>query len=156
MARFCSRLCGVAEQNSGGMPARDPDRLIRWFIGAVVTGVGVNLLSGSVVAQKWAWLPPAVFVAALLVAVPSAGLLGRERYRSGRARAMALLALTGYMAVTVWGSVTGWPLAVMILSVVCLWEAGVMLTWSTLRSRADRDHVAVGTVCLLVGSAFSL
>jgi len=138
------------------MPARDPDRLIRWFIGAVVTGVGVNLLSGSVVAQKWAWLPPAVFVAALLVAVPSAGLLGRERYRSGRARAMALLALTGYMAVTVWGSVTGWPLAVMILSVVCLWEAGVMLTWSTLRSRADRDHVAVGTVCLLVGSAFSL
>ena len=28
-----------------------------------------------------------------------------------------------------------------------------MLTWPTLRSRADFDHVAVGTSCLLVGSA---
>ena len=67
-----------------------------------------------------------------------------------------MLALTGYVAVTVWGSMTGWPLPVMILSVVCLWEAGVMLTWSTLRSRADLDHVAVGIACLLVGSAFLL
>jgi hypothetical protein len=45
---------------------------------------------------------------------------------------MALLALTGYLAVTVWGSVTEWPLAVMILSVAFLWEAGVILMWSTL------------------------
>ncbi len=71
--------------------ARDPDRLIKWFIGAVVAGVGVNLLSGSVVAQKWAWLPPAVFAAALLVAVPGTGLLRRERYRTTRARDMACL-----------------------------------------------------------------
>jgi len=130
--------------------------LITWFIGFVVIGVGVNLLSGFVMTPKWAWLPPAVFVAALLVAVPSNGLLRRERYRTTRARGMALLALTGYLAVTVWGSVTGWPLSVMILSVVCLWEAGVMLMWSTLRSRAGLDHVASGTACLLVGSAFSL
>jgi hypothetical protein len=81
------------------------------FIGVVVIAVGVNLLSSYVVAQDWAWLPPALFVAALLVAVPSAGLLRRERYGTTRARAMALLALTGYLAVTVWGSVTGWPLA---------------------------------------------
>jgi hypothetical protein len=108
------------------------------------------------VAQKWAWLPPAVFVAALLVAVSSTGLLRRERYGTTRARGMTLLALTGYLAITVWGSVTGWPLAVMILSLAYLWEAGVMLTWSTLRSRADLDHVAMGTACLLVGSAFLL
>ena len=146
----------MAEQNSGGVPARDPDRLIRWFIGAVVTGVGVNLLSGSVVAHTWAWLPPAVFAAALLVAVLSAGLLRRERYRTTRARDMALLALTGYLAVEVWGSVTGWPLSVMILSLAYLWEAGVMLMWSTLRSRADLDRVALGTACLLLGSAFLL
>jgi hypothetical protein len=38
---------------------------------------------------------------------------------------MALLALTGYLAVTAWGSVTGWPLSVMILSLAYLWEAGV-------------------------------
>jgi hypothetical protein len=57
---------------------------------------------------------------------------------------MALLALTGYLAVVVWGSVTGWPLALMILSVAYLWEAGVMLTWPTHRSRTDLDHVAVG------------
>ena len=43
-------------------------------------------------------------------------------------------------------------LDVMILLVAYLLEAGVMLTWSTLQSRADLDHVAVGTVCLLVGS----
>ena len=146
----------MAEQNSACVPARDPDRLIKWFIGAVVAGVGVNLLSGSVVAQKWAWLPPAVFVAALLVALPSTGLLRRERFRTTRARAMALLALTGYLAVTVWGSMTGWPLAVMILSLTYSWEAGVMLMWSTLRSRADLDHVALGTAGLLVGSAFLL
>ena len=91
----CSKLCGVAEQSSANVPARDPDRLIKWFIGVVVIGVGVNLLSSFVVAQKWAWLPPAVFVAALLVAVPSTGLLRRERYGTTRARAMALLALSG-------------------------------------------------------------
>src|SRR5215211_3478524 len=55
------------------------------------------------------------------------------------------------LAVKVWGSKTGWPLAVMILSLAYLWEAGVMLMLSTLRSRADFDHVAVGTECLLVG-----
>ena len=127
-----------------------------WFIGFVVIGVGVNLFSGFVIAQKWAWLPPAVFVATLLAVVPAAGLLRRERYHTTRARDMTLLALTGYLAVTVWGSVTGWPLSVMILSVVCLWEAGVMLMWSTLRSRVALDHVASGTACLLVGSAFLL
>jgi hypothetical protein len=146
----------VPEENAGGLTAREPDRLIKWFIGVVVIGVGVNLLGGFVVAQKWDWLPPAVFVAALLIAVPSTGLLRRERYMTTRARRMALLTLTGYLAVVVWGSVTGWPLSVMILSVVYLWEAGVMLTWPTLRSRADVDHVAVGTACLLVGSAFLL
>jgi hypothetical protein len=130
--------------------------LIKWFIGVVVIGVAVNMLSGFVVARDWAWLPPTVFVATLFVAVPSTGLLRRERYRTRRARAMALLALTGYLAVVVWGWVTGWPLALMILSVAYLWEAGVMLTWPTLRSRADLDHVAVGATFLLVGSAFLL
>ena len=152
----CIKLSLVLDQHPGGVPARHADRLIKWFMGVVVIAVGVNLLSSLLGAQQWVWLPPAVFVAALLVAVPSTGLLRRERYRSARARAMALLALTGYVAVTVWGSMTGWPLAVMILSVVCLWEAGVMLTWSTLRSRADLDHVAVGIACLLVGSGFVL
>jgi predicted Na+-dependent transporter len=92
----------VAGQNSGGVAARERDRLIKWFIGVVVIGVGVNLRSSFVAAQKWAWLPPAVFVAALLVVVPSAGLLRGERYRRARACDMALLALTGYLAVTVW------------------------------------------------------
>jgi hypothetical protein len=69
---------------------------------------------------------------------------------------MTLLTLTGYLAVTVWGTVTGWPLAVMILCLAYLWEAGVMFMWSTLRSRADIGHVALGTACLLVGSAFLL
>jgi len=46
------------------------------------------------------------------------------------------------LAVKVWGSKTGWPLAVMILSLAYLWEAGVMLMLSTLRSRAGLDHVA--------------
>jgi hypothetical protein len=79
-------------------------------------GVGVNLLSGFVVTQRWAWHPPAVFVAALLVAVPSTGLPWRERYGTTRARAMVLLALTGYLGGHAVGIVTGWPLAVMILS----------------------------------------
>ena len=153
---ICRKLCCVPEQNPDGVRARDPDRLIKWFIGVVVMGVGVNLLSGFVVAQQWAWLPPAAFVAALLIAVPSTGLLRRERFGSTRARRMAFLALTGYLAVVVWGSITGWPLAVMILSVGYLWEAAVMLMWSTLRSRADLNHVATGTACLLVASAFML
>jgi hypothetical protein len=153
---ICSKLCCVPEQNPDGTAVRDADRLIKWFIGVVVMGVGVSLLSGFVVAQKWAWLPPAVFVAALLIAVPATGLLRRERYGTTRARSMALLALAGYLAVVVWGSVTGWPLAVMILSLGYLWEAAVMLMWSTLRSRADLNHVAMGTACLLVASAFML
>jgi hypothetical protein len=155
-ASVCRKLCGMPEQNSRGVPVREPERLIKWFIGVVVIAVGVNLLSSFVVAQKWAWLPPAVFVAALLAAVPSTGLLRRERYGTTRSQAMALLTLSGYLTVTVWGAVTGWPLAVMILSLAYLWEAGVMLMWSTLRSRADLEHVAIGTACLLVGSAFLL
>jgi hypothetical protein len=150
------RLFDVPDQNSAVASARDADRLIKWFIGVLLIGMGVNLLSSFVVAQKWAWLLPAVFIAALSIAVPSTGLLRLERYGTPRARAMTLLALTGYLAVTVWGSVTGWPLAVMILSLAYLWEAGVMVTWSTLRSRSDLEHVAKGTVCLLVGSAFLL
>jgi hypothetical protein len=156
MPALCPTLGGVPEPSPPRVPARDPDRLIKWFIGVVVMGVGVNVLGGFVGAQKWAWLLPAVFVAALSVVVPSTGLLRRERYGTTRARGMTLLALTGYLAITVWGSVTGWPLAVMILSLAYLWEAGVMLTWSTLRSRADLGHVAMGTACLLVGSAFLL
>jgi hypothetical protein len=67
MSALCSTLCCVPEPNPDGVPARDPDRLNKWFIGFVVMGVGVSLLSGFVVAQKWAWLPPAAFIAALLV-----------------------------------------------------------------------------------------
>jgi hypothetical protein len=47
----------VLDQHSGEVPARNADRLIMWFIGFVVIGVGVNLFSGFVIAQKWAWLP---------------------------------------------------------------------------------------------------
>jgi hypothetical protein len=109
MSALCPTLGGVPEPSPPRVPTRDPDRLIRWFIGVVVMGVVVNVLSGFVVAQKWAWLPPAVFVAALLVAVSSTGLLRRERYGTTRARGMTLLALTGYLAITVWESLTGWP-----------------------------------------------
>src|SRR5215213_1898156 len=109
MSALCSKLCGVPEPSPPGVPASDPDRLIKWFIGVVVMGVGVNLLGGFVGAQKWAWLPPAAFAAALLVAVSSTGLLRRERYGTTRARGMTLLALTGYLAITVWESLTGWP-----------------------------------------------
>jgi hypothetical protein len=38
----------------GGVPAREPDCLIKWFIGFAVIAVGANLLSGFVVAQNWA------------------------------------------------------------------------------------------------------
>jgi hypothetical protein len=142
----------VAEPSPGVLSGSDPDLLIKWFIGVVVMGLGVNLLTGLVATQKWAWLPPAVFVAALLVVMSSTGLLRAERYRTTQAHRMALLALTGYLVIIVWGSVTGWPFVVMILSLAYLWETGVMLMWSTLRSRADLDHVAAGTVCLLVSS----
>jgi hypothetical protein len=60
----CLKLSLVPDQPPGGVPARDADRWIRWFIGFAVIGVVVNLLSGFVVEQKWAWLPSAVFVAA--------------------------------------------------------------------------------------------
>jgi hypothetical protein len=142
----------VAQPSPGVLPGSDPGRLIKWFIGVVVMGLGVNLLTGLVVTREWAWLAPAVFVAALLVAVASTGLLRAERYRTTQAHRMALLALIGYLVIIVWGSVTGWPVAVMILSLAYLWETGVMLMWSTLRSRADLDHVVAGTVCLLVSS----
>jgi hypothetical protein len=79
---FAAKLGGVAEPSSWDVPARHPDRLIKWFIGVVVLGVGVNLLSGFVLEQKWA---------ALLVAVLCTGLLRRERYDTARARTMALL-----------------------------------------------------------------
>jgi hypothetical protein len=99
----------VAEPSPGVLPGSDPDLLIKWFIGVVVMGLGVNLLTGLVATQKWAWLPPAVFVAALLVVMSSTGLLRAERYRTTQAHRMALLALTGYLVIIVWGSVTDGP-----------------------------------------------
>ena len=77
--RRCRSRQGGGRMNLAGLV------VIKWFIGAVVAGVGINLLSGSVMAQQWAWLPSAVFAAALLIAVPSTGLLRRERYRTTRA-----------------------------------------------------------------------
>src|SRR4051812_50195015 len=96
---ICPKLCCVAVQNPDGVPARDPDRLIKWFIGGVVMGVGVNLLGGFVGAQKWAWLLPAVFAAALSVAVPSTALLRRGSASSSHARGATFLPATGHPAV---------------------------------------------------------
>jgi hypothetical protein len=138
-------------------PSRDPDRLIRWYVGVVVVGVVVNIISGFVLQQKWAWLPPAIFVAALLVTVPRSGLLRRERQGSTRwARGLAFIALAAYLAVAVWGSLTEWPTAVMILSVAFLWGAGSVLMWSTLRSQIQLGLVANGTSTLLLGSGVML
>jgi hypothetical protein len=138
-------------------PSRDPDRLIRWYVGVVVVGVVVNIISGFVLQQKWAWLPPAIFVAALLVTVPRSGLLRRERQGSTRwARGLAFIALAAYLAVAVWGSLTEWPTAVMILSVAFLWGAGIVLMWSTLRSQIQLGLVANGTSTLLLGSGVML
>src|SRR5215217_1440896 len=44
--------CVVVDRNFGGVPARHPDRLIKWFIEVVLLGVGVNLLSSYVVARR--------------------------------------------------------------------------------------------------------
>jgi hypothetical protein len=43
----------MLDQHSGDQSARDPDRLIKWFVGVVVVGVGVELLSSFVLKQKW-------------------------------------------------------------------------------------------------------
>jgi hypothetical protein len=143
---------GVEEKQVAGRYAPNPDRLIKWFGGVVVIGVAVNVLSDWVHAQGWAWLPPAVFVAALLVAMPG-GLLRRERLGATRwARGLALLSLAAYLAVAEWGWLTGWPSLVMILSAACLWGAGVLLIWSTLQSRRPLGVVAVGTSLFLLGS----
>jgi hypothetical protein len=53
MSRFAPNLASEAEQNSGGLSVLDPDRLIKWFIGVVVIGVGVNLLSSFAGTQWW-------------------------------------------------------------------------------------------------------
>jgi hypothetical protein len=155
VARGLQQTDAVHEQHPDGLPARDPDRLIKWFVGVVVVGVGVNLVSGFVLEQKWAWLPPAVFVSALLVAVPRTGLLRREREGATRwARGLAFLALAAYLAVAIWGPAAEGPTPVMILSIVFLWGAGVVLIWSTLLSRRRIGEIAIGTSALLVGSAY--
>ena len=70
---------------------------------------------------------------------------------TARARAKALLALTERWRS--WCGSCDWvAFDVMILSLGYLWEAGVMLMWSTLRSRADLDHVAVGQPAFARGS----
>jgi len=74
MSALCPTLCCVPEPNPDGVPARDPDRLNKWFIGVVVMGVGVNLLSGFVVAQKWPGFRRLRLLLRCLVAVPSTGL----------------------------------------------------------------------------------
>ena len=152
MCRF-ARNCAVwliGIWGCAGSRSRSSDQVLHW---------GPADCSGSQPAQQ--------FRCGAEVGLASAGCLSsgavgrRAKYWPSAAGALwhnarsghGLLALTGYLAVTVWGSVTGWPLAVMILSLAYLWEAGVMLMWSTLRSRADLDHVAMGTACLLVGSA---
>jgi hypothetical protein len=119
----------VPDQRPDDQPARDPDRPIKWFIGVFLVNLGVNLLSVVVLKQRWAWVPPLVFAAALLVVAPKTGLLRRERHggETRWARGLAILALAGYLGTAVWGAAARWPIAVMILSVMFLWGAGVPL-----------------------------
>jgi hypothetical protein len=143
----------VQKQLRGGLSTTDPDRLIKWFVSVVVVGVAINLLSGFVLAHKWAWIPPAVLAAALMVVVPRTGLLRRERQGATRwARGLAIFALAAYLAVALWGSVARWPILIMTLSVAFLWGAGVLLMWSTLKSRRPISVIALGTSLMLVGS----
>jgi hypothetical protein len=133
--------------------AADPDRLIKWFVSVVVVGAAVNLLSGFVLAHKWAWLPPTIFVTTLMLVAPTAGLLRRERHGATRwAQGVALLALAAYVAVATWGWLTNWSIRLMILSVGFLWAAGVVLMWSTLKRRRTLSLIAIGTSLLLLGS----
>jgi hypothetical protein len=79
----------------------------------------------------------------------------RKRQGATRwARSVAFIALIAYLAVALWGSLTKGPTLVMILSVAFLWGAGVVLMWSTLRSRRRIGEVAIGTSALLVASAY--
>jgi hypothetical protein len=43
-------------------------------------------------------------------------LIMAKRYGTALAHRMDLLALTGYLMIVIWGSVTGWHFALMILS----------------------------------------
>ena len=100
-----SRLWGVTEQISAGVPARDSDRLIKWFIGVVVIGVGVNTTKQfRCVADGLA--SAGCLVAALLVAVPSTGSAAGALWHNAGS-GLGFARADGYLAVTVWGSVTG-------------------------------------------------
>jgi hypothetical protein len=150
MSRFL-KLCFVPTQSSEGVPAREPNRLIKWLVGAVVLVVGVNLFSRFVVPQKWAWLPAAVLLrrcwslCRVLVFCGGSVMPRRESQGHDCARADVLSGADGV------GIGHRLPLAVMILSLAYLWETGVMLMWPTLRSRQCSTMSPWGqSVCLWV------
>jgi hypothetical protein len=68
------------------VPAGDPDRLIRWFIGVAVIAVGANLLSNYVVAQNWALASAGCLCCGAVGRCAECWSLRRERYRTTRAR----------------------------------------------------------------------
>lgn len=124
------------------------------FLSVIGAGVGVNLLSSAVEQQPWAWVAPALFALAAVIAVPRSGLLRREPHASARwVRGLLLVALLAYVGVSVWGSEAAWPLHLFILSASCLWGTCVLLTWPILRGHASVGEVAVGVSSLLVGVA---
>jgi hypothetical protein len=132
-------------------------RVISWFLGVVVVGVIVNLLS-SFLWERPTWLPfaltLALFLTALKVVLPT-GFLRQERQGATNwARVVAVLALAAYLTGAFWGVLTKWPPPPeRILFVMLLWGTGVALMWSILLSRRRVSEVAIGTSVLLVGLA---
>ncbi len=132
----------------------DPDRALKGLLGVVALGVAINLLSSAIETQPWVWIPPMLFVLAVVTVIPRTGLLRREPHIGTRwTRGLALASLLVYLGIAIWGAATAWPLLVMIFSSACLWATCVLVTWPALRSQQDLDVVALGVAALLVGVA---
>lgn len=130
------------------------DRLVLWFGSVVLVGVGVNLLSDVLGSRPAAILPAVIFVTALLMVAPKAGLLRWQRRGRARwAQILGLLSLAIYVAIAIWGAYNAWSLPLLIVGSGFLWGTCVLLGWQTLHRNVDLTGIAAGTAFFLVGVA---
>jgi hypothetical protein len=129
------------------------DRALSIYLGVIVVGVAVNVISTSVQRNVLAWIPAFVFVAVLLAVIPQTGVLRRNRHGGtvlGQLIAVALI--IAYVSLAVYGAFTGWHYLAQSTAIACLWGASTALLWRTIIGDSSVAWSAAACCFLLLGT----
>lgn len=124
-----------------------PDGALRWLLGVVAAGIGVNLVSDRFEGTGWAVWVPALALSIIAVMSLPGGVLRPERQGSTRwACILGILLILSFPVVS-------WQLTLLdqgffppLAASTSIWLGASLVSWQTLRG-----GFSLGWVCVLVG-----